>query len=177
MTFARILVALDQSELRETIFLRSLTFAQACQGSLHLLHVLSPSFLGDPGFSSASTTFSDLGTYPTFVDPTIWQQQNQAQTEQAAAWLGQYCQTALDQGIEASFSYPTGEAGHEICQAATDWSADLVVVGRRGRSGLAEAIMGSVSQSVLHHAPCDVLVIQSLEIAAAPLQQSESEGD
>lgn len=177
MTFARILVALDQPELREAVFWRSLALAQACQGSLHLLHVLSPRFLGDPGFASASTTFSDLGTYPTFVDPTVWQQQNQVQTEQAAAWLSEYSQTALNRDIETSFSHPVGEAGQEICQAATDWSADLVIVGRRGRSSLSEVLLGSISQYVLHHAPCDVLVVQAPDIVSPSPQQAESKGD
>ncbi|MGC1393382.1 MAG: universal stress protein [Coleofasciculaceae cyanobacterium] len=41
----------------------------------------------------------------------------------------------------------------------------MVVVGRRGRTGLAEAFLGSVSNYVVHHAPCSVLVIQ--EVAAS----------
>ncbi len=38
--------------------------------------------------------------------------------------------------------------------------ADLIVVGRRGRSGLSELILGSASNYVLHHAPCSVLTLQ-----------------
>jgi len=36
----------------------------------------------------------------------------------------------------------------------------LVVVGRRGHSGLSELFLGSVSNYVLHRAPCSVLTIQ-----------------
>lgn len=38
--------------------------------------------------------------------------------------------------------------------------AALVVVGRRGLSGLQEVVLGSVSSAVLHRAPCPVLVIR-----------------
>jgi len=38
--------------------------------------------------------------------------------------------------------------------------AQLVVVGRHGRGKLADAILGSVSQNLIHHADCPVLVVR-----------------
>jgi len=38
--------------------------------------------------------------------------------------------------------------------------ATLVVVGFRGHGGLSEALLGSVSQHLLHHAPCPVVIVR-----------------
>jgi len=52
-----------------------------------------------------------------------------------------------------------GDPAAEIVKAARTAGADLVVVGRRGLSGVTELLLGSVSQKVLHHAAADVLVV------------------
>lgn len=51
-----------------------------------------------------------------------------------------------------------GSPGKLICEAAA--GHDLVVVGASHRSGLSELLMGSTSTHVLHHAPCNVLVLR-----------------
>ena len=43
---------------------------------------------------------------------------------------------------------------------AKDWNADLIIMGRRGLTGLSEMFLGSVSNYVVHHASCSVLLIQ-----------------
>jgi nucleotide-binding universal stress UspA family protein len=47
----------------------------------------------------------------------------------------------------------------QVLVAAAD-GADLLVVGRRGHSEFAGALLGSVSQHCVHHAPCPVVVIR-----------------
>jgi nucleotide-binding universal stress UspA family protein len=56
-----------------------------------------------------------------------------------------------------------GDPGKAICTLAQDWSADLIVIGRRGMHGLGELLLGSVSSYVMHRSPCAVLVVQGYE--------------
>ncbi len=53
-----------------------------------------------------------------------------------------------------------GHPAKEICAYAKDQGHDLVVMGSRGRSEVQELMVGSVSQAVLHHAPCPVMVVR-----------------
>jgi nucleotide-binding universal stress UspA family protein len=53
-----------------------------------------------------------------------------------------------------------GDPKSVIVEEARRWSANLIVVGHRGRSGIARLLLGSVAQSVVAHAHCSVLVIR-----------------
>ena len=68
-------------------------------------------------------------------------------------------QAALE-GIKVEYQQVPGSAGKTICQVAASWGADLIVIGRRGHTGLMEMMLGSVSNYVLHHALCSVLIVQ-----------------
>jgi nucleotide-binding universal stress UspA family protein len=48
---------------------------------------------------------------------------------------------------------------HVICATAREVSADLIVVGTRGRTGVAKFLLGNVAEEVLHIADRDVLAI------------------
>ncbi|HSK99813.1 MAG TPA: universal stress protein [Rubrobacteraceae bacterium] len=54
----------------------------------------------------------------------------------------------------------TGEPDKEIIALAEELGSSLVVVGSRGLSGVRRALMGSVSDSVVRHAHCPVMVVR-----------------
>jgi len=58
-----------------------------------------------------------------------------------------------------------------VLLAAAD-GADLLVVGSRGHGGFTAALLGSVSQHCVHHAPCPVVVIRGHGHGPAPAEDS-----
>ena len=62
-------------------------------------------------------------------------------------------------GVYTEFTQALGNPGETICNLAKTWSADPILVGSRGLSGIKEMFLGSVSNYVTHHAPCSVLIV------------------
>jgi nucleotide-binding universal stress UspA family protein len=54
-----------------------------------------------------------------------------------------------------------GSPDSRIVETAEEWNADLIVVGSHGYSRWERLLLGSVSDSVVHHAPCSVLVVRT----------------
>lgn len=61
-------------------------------------------------------------------------------------------------GIAHEAVRKVGEPAHEIASYAKEWGADLVAMGRRGDSAMAQMLMGSVTQKVIAASPVPVLV-------------------
>lgn len=51
----------------------------------------------------------------------------------------------------------------------------MIIVGSRGLSGMRRALMGSVSDFVLHHAHCLVLIVRREDQRELPIPQSSEE--
>jgi nucleotide-binding universal stress UspA family protein len=63
-------------------------------------------------------------------------------------------------GVNASFLVWEGEPGDAIVAAADAETADIIVVGSHGRSGVSRFLIGSVSDFVVRHAHCPVMVVR-----------------
>ena len=55
----------------------------------------------------------------------------------------------------------SGSPKSAIVEEAENWGADLIVVGSHGYGFFDRILIGSVSDAVLHHAPCSVLVVKT----------------
>ncbi|MCC6497836.1 MAG: universal stress protein [Propionibacteriaceae bacterium] len=81
-------------------------------------------------------------------------------TAQTRARLAEY------PDVEVTFQVPHGAAGRELIKASE--GAQVVVVGTRGLGGFSGLLLGSVSDQVVEHAHCDVLVIRRASGDQAP---------
>ena len=170
--FKKILVALDRSEMGEQIFEQGLAFAKMTGATLLLLHVLSSEEEGSPYV----TVFSNFNYYPGIGDQTFEFYQKQWNTfkNEGINMLQFFCSKANTQGVNTEFTQNFGSPGRTICDLARNWGADLILMGRRGHSGLTELFLGSVSNYVLHHAPCSVHIVNFSRNAKEAESQQET---
>ena len=69
---------------------------------------------------------------------------------------------AAEQGVgDVVVQALEGDPADELLEASDTFGADLIVVGSVGLTGGSRFLLGSVASSVLHHAPCDVLVVHT----------------
>jgi nucleotide-binding universal stress UspA family protein len=155
--FKKILIALDRSEMSKHIFEQGLALAKVTSASLMLVHILSPEEEGSPNLP----VLSNLDYYPGMTTQSfdLYQKNWEAFKTESLQMLQSFFALANTLGINTEFTQPYGSPGRIICDIARNWDADLIVIGRRGRAGLMELLLGSVSNYVLHHAPCSVHIV------------------
>jgi nucleotide-binding universal stress UspA family protein len=156
--FKKILVAIAPAETEDPVVKEATQLAKLTQAELLLLHVLSPMDKGYP---------MPIYPGPDSIYPGPHEEIIRTYAEQWAVYeraglesLRSLTEKVAAQGITVEFSQHVGDPGHVICTLANTWNADLIILGRRGHTGIKEFVLGSVSNYVLHHAPCSVLTIQ-----------------
>ncbi|BAY83068.1 hypothetical protein NIES267_25540 [Calothrix parasitica NIES-267] len=169
MSFQKILVTLELSPRDESVFSEALNLAKHIGAQLILIHCLSDlaemammsqtglgSGFGLPGTPSL-TTMS-----PGMVNMDLVAEANTTKHQKVEKHLASFQQQAASQGVsvECKLYEATGSVGSQISQIAQDLNVDLIILGRKGHNAIAEALLGSVSNYVMHHAPCAVLIIQ-----------------
>jgi nucleotide-binding universal stress UspA family protein len=169
--YRKILVALDQSPLRTYLLSQAIDMAKALKADLMLVHVLSAYEDGSPGLPVRA-----YHSYYPIADSITWetyQTRWQAYEHEGLDELRQSAAKAMAEGVKTEFTQTAGDPGRVICDVATTWEADLIMVGNRGRSGLSELFLGSVSSYVMHHAPSSVLIVHEADIATATADKAE----
>jgi nucleotide-binding universal stress UspA family protein len=134
-----ILLATDGSREAELAAITAADLANATNSELHVLHV------GE-------------------LLPTVL-----AQTEVEPAQLEREARQLLDEqvrrveeagGTVKGAHLRLGRADEEIVDLAQSMDVGLIVMGSRGRGRLRRALVGSVSESVVRHAPCPVTIVR-----------------
>ncbi len=155
--FKKILVAIDLAETNKSAFNTALSVAQATRAELMLLNVIS----GDKNNYPNPFIYSGYEYDP--LDEslfTIYQEQWERFKQRGEELLRSLVEEATSAGVNAQFTQDFGHPGRTICDFAQTWSADLILIGSRGLSGVKEMFLGSVSNYVSHHAPCSVLIVR-----------------
>jgi nucleotide-binding universal stress UspA family protein len=148
----RILLATDGSQEAELATRRAADLARSANSELHVAYVgVIPSFLVSyPG---------TLG-----YDGKLYEQLEEESREllRKESWRVKAAGCAV-----AGAHLRMGPVDLEIVALAKELEADLIVMGCRGHRGIRRAIEGSVSDRVIRHAPCPVLVVRTEREQAA----------
>lgn len=155
----KLLVGIDESASSEWAFETALELAKALRAELVLVHVLDILAL-----DNHRNPIKLVDNYLDALDEQTQADYELKMTEFAGrynALLQERQAAAKAADVTVHCLQPHGSPGPVICQAASDNHVDLIVVGNRDRSTLNELAPGSVSNYVVHHAPCSVTVVHT----------------
>jgi nucleotide-binding universal stress UspA family protein len=146
----RILVPIDFSEASRAAFDYAIELARSVGASVDVLHVWEvPTFLA-PG---SAVVVGASGTSLVEMVRTA-----------AEDGLEKFVTDAAARGAKVNeWRAEPGSPAFAITEAARTAEYDLIVIGTHGRTGLSRALIGSVAERVVRHAPCPVLTVRSVQ--------------
>ena len=142
----RIVVGLDGSEHAGAALGYAIGLARALKAEIVAVFALP---------AAQSVTYGGLYGQPMVLPDFSLEELRQMKRDFRTQW----CRLLLDSGLEYRMIAETGPPAAVIDAVAEREQAYLVVVGRRGRGGLAELLLGSVSHQLSHHCARPVLLV------------------
>ena len=133
--FETVVVGADQSATAAEAVRRAIDLVKLTGGRLHIVSAYKPQQFSTSGGEEVQLESGDL----------------------AESVLADHASRARAAGIEAFTHARSGDAAAAICDVAEEIGADLIVVGNKGMIGV-RRVLGSVPNTVAHHAPCSVLI-------------------
>lgn len=80
---------------------------------------------------------------------------------EAIAYINSIKERAEKEGVDCECLVERGTPYEVILNKAKEKHADMILMGSHGRTGIERLLMGSVTERVIGHAECDVLVAKS----------------
>jgi nucleotide-binding universal stress UspA family protein len=99
-----------------------------------------------------------------------------ADEDEVLAKIRRQADELRSQGLDVTLRIETGAApgaAHMIAEAARTFEGDVIVVGTRGHTAIGGLLLGSVTQRLLHIAPCPVLAIPAKVAVEEPERELE----
>lgn len=84
----------------------------------------------------------------------------EAERKRVEELVGSIAETAEAEGVHCSAVAADGQIVEAICRKASEYDAQLIVVGSHGWGATRRFLSGSVSTGLVHSAPCPVLVVR-----------------
>jgi nucleotide-binding universal stress UspA family protein len=140
MAVMRIIVGVDDSDMAESAARRALDFGGRLGAEIDIVNVSHV----------PSTVLAAMAGVPTVAEDF-------AHAQREAVWKRM---APLLEGTNARRVDLEGYPPDALIEHARATSADLIVVGSRGRGDLASLLLGSTSHRVVNNAPCDVMVVR-----------------
>lgn len=162
MSFKKILLAIDDSKVTPDILTQGLEVAKIHQADLMLFRCIPSKEL-----QVVNSIPYEMGLGVENFNYNYQEEQEHLNrvTEENLEKIKDECEIATNHQLKIEYQYTIGDPGPRICETAQDWSASMIVIGRKGHSLLLEALLGSVSSYVIHHAHCAVLVISPSQVS------------
>ena len=142
--FKSIVVGTDGSQTADIALRRAIELAALTGGKLHVVSAYEPA----PARVGGNRPVAEAGEWTVGSDFKVEAVLQRAQAEANAG--------SVDFEVHA----PKGDAADSLIATAKEYDADVIVLGSRGMRG-ARRVLGSVPNKVSHHAPCDVLIVQT----------------
>jgi nucleotide-binding universal stress UspA family protein len=143
----RILVPMDFSDTARKALQYAVPFAAAFDADVVVVHVIQP-----------YTVPAELGYMP----PESMLSQRELM-DAAREHLDKLCAREIGARARSQVQVREGVPWQEVVAAAGETNADLIILATHGRTGLKHALLGSVTERVVRHAPCPVLVVRERE--------------
>ena len=154
--FHKILVPLDGSEHSDRALATALQIAKNFNSEITLLHVYSVTVT--PVVIPEPTTLNPTGV-PIATSAEVSKMVDAAR-DAGKKILADGEQKVRAESVSVETSLREGNSPQEIVKAAKEGQFDLIVIGARGIHRLRDLLMGSVTEGVVKHASCSVLVVK-----------------